>query len=636
MREEVRKYLFIGLSDEKEPFFQHAQQAGCIQFIDPLGRKKEEVPEEVQQLLLAIKVLRRLPVLEQEEGLHHVATNHIVTTILTLHAQYESLQEQERVLATEIARISPFGHFSCEDIAAIEQLGHCHVQFFCARSPTSITGEEPNDLIFISSVEGLDYYIAINDREVVHERMVELKFEHSLDELQLREQERASAAHRIEQELKSYAKYQALLHTALIDQFNHYHLSHAQSAVQGIMDDTLFAIEGWVPAHQVGRLKEIISPLEVTYEEVAITPTDVIPTCLDNRGMSRLGEDLVHIYDTPSATDKDPSPWVLWGFALFFSFIIADAGYGLIFLVLALFIRYRYPLLKGTAKRALNLFTVLSIACIGWGTLMTSFFGIPIAPDNPLRRISLVHWLVEKKADYELRHGDPLVQELRQNYPELREVADAHTFVSFIDEKSHKAIVLDALSDQIMFELALFIGVLHLLISLCRYVGRQWQHIGWIAFLIGAYLYFPAYLNTPSLLNFVGGIDLVQGGEVGLQLMSGGIATACLLSIIRHGWTGIFEIAVLIQVFADTLSYLRLYALGLSGAIVSATINEIASTLPLLPATLLILISHATNMILGTMSGVIHGLRLNFLEWYHYSFEGGGKQFQPLKLLIKE
>ena len=71
----------------------------------------------------------------------------------------------------------------------------------------------------------------------------------------------------------------------------------------------------------------------------------------------------------------------------------------------------------------------------------------------------------------------------------------------------------------------------------------------------------------------------------------------------------------------------------IAGAIVAGTINEIAVGLPIILGVLLIVISHLVNIVLGTMSGVIHGLRLNFLEWYHYSFEGGGKQFKPLKLL---
>ncbi len=153
---------------------------------------------------------------------------------------------------------------------------------------------------------------------------------------------------------------------------------------------------------------------------------------------------------------------------------------------------------------------------------------------------------------------------------------------------------------------------------------------------LSSYLYFPFYLQVPSLLNFVGGVDLAQGGAVGFQMMFIGIGIAWVLSIIKHGWVGLFEVVTLIQVFADTLSYLRLYALGLAGAIVASTINEIASGLPLILGILLILCYHFVNVVLSIMSGIIHGLRLNFLEWYHYSFEGGGKQFQPLRLLKKD
>lgn len=266
------------------------------------------------------------------------------------------------------------------------------------------------------------------------------------------------------------------------------------------------------------------------------------------------------------------------------------------------------------------------------------FFGMQIALDNPLRKLSLLQWLAEKKAAYIITHEGETQSEWLKKYPELASIKDPHQFVSFSPpgEHHHGSIILNKLTDNIMFELALFIGVVHLILSLSRYVRRNWHNIGWIAFLIGAYLYFPYYLNTPSFLNFVGGIDLVKGGEIGLELMLAGIGVAWVLSIIKHGWVGIFEITVLIQVFADTLSYLRLYALGLAGAIVGSTINEIASGLPLMIGILLILVSHFINIILGTMSGIIHGLRLNFLEWYHYSFEGGGKEFRPLKLLKKD
>lgn len=87
-----------------------------------------------------------------------------------------------------------------------------------------------------------------------------------------------------------------------------------------------------------------------------------------------------------------------------------------------------------------------------------------------------------------------------------------------------------------------------------------------------------------------------------------------------------------IQVFSDVLSYLRLYALGMAGMIVAQTFNGLGERFGIVIGTIIILIGHTVNINLSIMSGVIHGLRLNFLEWYHYCFEGGGKLFNPLRL----
>lgn len=636
MREDVKKFLFFGLEDDKDAFFQRAQEKGVIHFIDPNKIAHKEVPQDVQRVAAAIKILRGLPPREQEENYHGLDTDRIVDEILRLHEQNEKLLEEIRVTAIEISRIEPFGNFSFDDIAYIEKKGKCKIRFFCARPNLFEEEPEPENLIFVAAEHGLDYYAAVHDHPVSYERMIEMKFDHSLSELEQRKKAAQKEHLQVEHELKLYAKDNEFLHHALVEKLNQYNLYNAQTYVQQAMGGKLFGVEGWVPVNKVNQLKEVVGDLNIESEEIAIEPTDAVPTYLENHGVARLGEDLVHIYDTPSTSDKDPSMWVLGGFSLFFAFIIGDAGYGLVYLALALFLRYRYPNLKGAAKRVLDLFTILCVGCVIWGTLMTSFFGMQIDLNNPLRKLSLVQWLAEKKVAYHLLHHDETAREWMDKYPELNNVKDPHEFVSFSPDPRQGHIILNRMTDNIMFELALFIGVSHLILSLLRYTLRNWQNIGWVAFLVGAYLYFPFYLKTPSLLNYVGGIDLVKGGTFGLELMFAGIGVAWVLSIIRHGWSGIFEVMVLIQVFADTLSYLRLYALGLAGAIVASTINEIASGMPLLIGILLILISHFVNIILSTMSGIIHGLRLNYLEWYHYSFEGGGREFQPLKLLKRE
>ena len=63
------------------------------------------------------------------------------------------------------------------------------------------------------------------------------------------------------------------------------------------------------------------------------------------------------------------------------------------------------------------------------------------------------------------------------------------------------------------------------------------------------------------------------------------------------------------------------------------TFNDLGQALGFAAGMLVILLGHGVNVLLSIMGGTIHGLRLNFLEWYRYSFEGGGKLFEPLKRL---
>jgi V/A-type H+-transporting ATPase subunit I len=138
-------------------------------------------------------------------------------------------------------------------------------------------------------------------------------------------------------------------------------------------------------------------------------------------------------------------------------------------------------------------------------------------------------------------------------------------------------------------------------------------------------------MDTTSLIHYVFGVDKVRGAQNGLMMMYFGIGLAILISVFKHKILGLLEAMNIIQIFGDVMSYLRLYALGLSGSLVTATMNDLASGINIVFGFGLLLIAHLVNIVLGIMGGVIHGLRLNFLECYHYSFEGGGKRFNPLK-----
>lgn len=636
MRVDVEKHLFIGVKEEKEAFFRAAQDQGIVHFIDTGASSAIEVPENIQQVTQAIKIVRGLPTKEQLVTTDYTLANGISQSVVKLKHQLDQLLENKRILSLEISRVEIFGDFSNDDIRYIEKEGNKKIQFFCAKKGLAEEGKLPDEAIYVGSDHGLDYFITVNDSPQRYENMIEMKVEEPVSKLQIKLHQVKKEIQNTEEELKEYAKYNKYLHTALVDKMNRYHLAAASEYPEYALDDTLFVVEGWVPISKVDQLDALVKDREVYYSEVAIEEEDHIPTCLENSGASRVGEDLVHIYDTPSNTDKDPSLWVLGFFSLFFAFIVGDGGYGFIFLAVALYLRFKFRDVNKVGKRFFKLATLLAVSCIAWGFLTTSFFGISFAPDSPIQKVSLVDWLVNKKVDYHYRMQDSTFQSWTKQFPDIQGKATTAEILdnAAIVRNGKKSFEMyNKFSDGIMLELALVVGMIHIIFSFARYLDRNWAGVGWILFIIGGYLYFPYYLGTASMLHFIFGVDEVTIGVQGLYVLAAGFGLAIFLSIIQNKLFGLLEVTTLVQVFGDILSYLRLYALGLAGGIVSATVNELAGGLIFVAGILVIIVGHMINILLSIMGGVIHGLRLNFLEWYHYCFEGGGKMYNPLRKL---
>jgi V/A-type H+/Na+-transporting ATPase subunit I len=636
MRYDVKKFLFVGVEEDKELFFKKAQEVGIIHFIDRKGGKFHAVTQEVGKLTQAIKILRGLPTKDQEETEDYDLADGLTQKILCLKEKLNSLTEEEKILKLDISRVEAFGDFSMDDIAYIQKEGNRKVQFYCAKQDVYDGIKLPQDVIYVNSEHGLDYFVAINKEAKQYPKMIEMHIDHPLGELKKRYQSSQQEFHETDHRLKDYAKYNRLLHHALINKLNTDNLKTAQSFVDFPLKDTnLFVVEGWVPVHKIKELYHLVKEMNVHVEEIAVDPNEHVPTCLENEGAGRIGEDLVHIYDTPSNTDKDPSMWVLVFFSLFFSMIVGDAGYGLVFLLVAIYIQYKYSPFHKVGNRLWGLWVILSFSCIAWGFLTTSFFGITFAPNSPIRKYSLMHWLVEKKVAYHMKQNDATYREILKEHPQLKGITDPNEFLmkaTTVNPQGHFSYdVLSKFSDNIMMEFALLIGVVHVILSMGRNLKRNLTGIGWIIFLIGCYFYIPSFLDATSIIHFVFGVDKTEGPRDGLYLIFGGIVIAEIIALFKYRLLGVLEVMTIIQIFTDILSYLRLYALGLSGALFTATVNELAGSVVLVLGIVLVFIGHCVNMLLGIMGGVIHGLRLNFLEWYHYSFEGGGKMFTPLQ-----
>jgi V/A-type H+-transporting ATPase subunit I len=632
MRLDVKKYLFWGLKEEIDSFFRKAQQMGCVHFIESNPTPFNGITAEVDRATHALKILRSQPVVQQVEPAGFDAADSIIKQILALKREIDALNEQERILTLEIARIEPFGHFQFEDLLEIENAAQVKVQFFFASIDK--VKELPTEVFYVNSSQGLDYFIALNQEPKAYDKLVEMQIEKPLAE-EIRNRDGVKKQIRVkEQELKGLAKYNAYLHRYLNHLLNNYNREKVEHHVDLKLDDQLFSIQGWVPVNKAAELDQILNETHAHAAEIEIEPNDRTPTYLENEGLGKMGEDLVHIYDTPSSTDRDPSLWVLFSFIFFFALIIGDGGYGLVLVAIMLYLRYRYSGATGFGKRFLNLATILTVSVVVWGVLTNSFFGLTIPFDSPLRKVSLLNWLVEKKTEYHIAMHDSTYAGLVKQYPELQGIKDPVQFLRGIKEANGQSsyVLLDKFSRDIMMELALLIGVVHLTVSFARYLDRNLSGIGWIMFLVGGFLYFPIFLGATTFLHYIFYLDKGSSGQAGFHLMIGGIVVALFFAIIKYRLLGLTEGMNVIQVFGDVMSYLRIYALGLAGGIVSTTINDLTAGLPIVIGLLIALIGHAFNIALGIMGAVIHGLRLNFLEWYHYSFEGGGKLFNPLRL----
>lgn len=637
MRRDVKKLLIWGGRKDRDLFFARAQEFGSIEFIDPDPRHAEEYPEELSKLIAAKKVLRKLPPLRQEELEGWESAGEIADRILELDDLVAHCDEEIRLLRQEIIRIHVFGDFSLEDLQVIQERGNRVLQFFFAQSGRKEEKPLPPEVFYVGSAFDLEYFVAINRTKKRYPGLTEMEIAHPMGELRDRLKTILQRRRLAWRELKSLEKRRFYLEQALIYHLNQAHLTNAQEYAALALGDSLFVVEGWIPVHRMDDLEAMLGGLSVQVEEIAIEPEDRVPTALDNEGDARIGEDLVHIYDTPSRTDRDPSRWVLWAFASFFAIIMADAGYGLILLATSLYLTFRLRKRVGLARRFASLALILSTSAVLWGVFTNAWFGIQLDPDNPLRKISFTNALVHEKVAYAIDHPESsLYKEWVTDFPQLAEVDTVEGWLSsaaVMREGRISYTLLDSFSNDVLLEIALMIGVLHLCLAFLRVLDRNWAGIGWILFLIGGYLYFPHILDATSMAHYWWGIPPDVATYEGLRLIILGVSLAVLLALIQKRLKGAGEIINLIQIFADGLSYLRLYALGLASAMMSLTFNDIAGDSGIFFGVIILFLGHSVNLTLAIVAGVIHGLRLNFLEWYRHCFDGGGKMLAPLRLL---
>jgi V/A-type H+-transporting ATPase subunit I len=373
---------------------------------------------------------------------------------------------------------------------------------------------------------------------------------------------------------------------------------------------TVSWFSGFVPAGELGVLKR--GAAENGWALLADDPgkDDLVPTKLKNNKFAELINPLTDFLEVvPGYNEVDISGWFLFFFCIFFGMIFGDAGYGSLLLLGSI-----AGIVK-TAKKGvpavLKLLFLLGLSNFTWGVLTCSWFGIQDLSALPdfLRTISL-----------------PLIS----NVTAARSPRD-------------KSLVQQNLM-IFCFSLALLqLSIGHILAIVKGRTLKALADIGSIAMLAGMYCVVLSliasneYRRIPLLMPAV----YVLAGGFLLNFLFANYEGHFGRSVLESFKNIISVILGVANVFSDIMSYIRLWAVGLAGAAIASTVNSMAG--PMLGhfilfvfGVVLLVFGHGLNLVLNVLSVLVHGVRLNTLEFSgHAGLSWSGYAYRPFAKRIK-
>jgi len=313
------------------------------------------------------------------------------------------------------------------------------------------------------------------------------------------------------------------------------------------------------------------------------TPDDEVPTLIRNPRWLQPVATVFNFIDTfPGYRERDISGVFYLFFSLFYAMLIGDAGYALVFLAITAGIQLKYG--RRIPQQPLYLMYVLNVAMLIWGVLTGSYFGMELAQGAFLRKLV---------------------------------VLDSANFYSVVS--------LCFIIAAVQLTLAHLWNFAQMMNS-----PKGFEQLGWAGIIIFMYFVANKLILDKPLPPFV----LYSG----LTLL---VLTFGLFIYDKRGEdliAGVIQFPFnVINCFGDIASYIRLFAVGFAGVATSLAFNGIAEQVGMnnaltgFIAALILVIGHALNMVLGLLAVLVHGLRLNTLEFSgHLGQEWSGSRYQPL------
>ncbi|MDR0349645.1 MAG: ATPase [Tannerella sp.] len=599
----MKKYTFLVYYKGYMQFLERIKELDVLHIIEkPEGIEENDALRDKMQLASRIKyVLKKLEFIRPEKGILALAdVNRDGLTVLDeIENQLsEKEQLQQKLIQTEKERdrMEAWGEFNHKRINELKKAGFVLNFFSCPVRKFDQEWEVRYNAFEVDTVGSTIYFVTVT-------RPGE-SIEMDADHVTLSEKTAPELDVEIKTIRSTIEQFDGQLQNRALSDYNTLKEKEAEVLTAAIFDRVVLntqskaenkvkLLEGWCPEGSEDALNAYLESSDVYYETSEPAEEEKVPIKLKNNKFARMFEFIGELYDLPNYHERDLTAYFAPFYAVFFGLCLGDAGYGLLFLILGLFARTKMK--DPVFKSVMSLIAWLGGATIVMGLVSATFFGISLL-DAP--------W-------------------------------------SWIQQ--FKTVMLD--SNQLFYN-ALILGVVQILFGMIlKWVGEiqrtgfasSLPTLGWLFLLMGCGGVFA--LSAFGLINPA----TAKWGYIIFGSL-GGICVFLLNNIKRNPLinvgSGLWDAYNMVTgLLGDVLSYIRLFALGLSGGVMGLVFNDLGLSMgedigiPVvsqLVTLFILLFGHGINIFIAALGAFVHPMRLTFVEFYKNSgFQGGGKKYRP-------
>lgn len=598
----MKKLTFLVYHKEYDAFLNNLRDLGVVHIAEKQQGMADNsaLQEKIRlsaRLSATIKLLQNIKteekVTDDSETVSASRGMQILDEVDELLNHKSSLQQQVLAYEKELAVLEPWGDFSPESIAKLRDSGYDIGFYISTEANFNEDWIEAYNAMVINRVASKVYFITFTktnqeiDLDVERIKLPDRSYGQTQELIQCNKEELL----RQEETLHNIARKDIPSLLAARKELNgEIEFDQVVLNTEPAAGEKLMLLQGWLPASEEDPIVAYLNSQSVYYDIKKPAPEDNVPIQLNNKGLFAWFEPICKLYMLPKYNELDLTPFFAPFFMLFFGLCLGDSGYGLFLLLGVTLYRLLAKNIGKTMKPILSLVQLLAASTFFCGMLTGTFFGANF---------------------YDL------------DWP-------------FIQRMKH-AIAMD---NNDMFQLSLLLGVIQILFGMIlKAVNQAIQFgfkyavgtIGWIILLVS--------VGLAAVLPAV----FPMGGTAHLVILA--IAGAMILfynspdkNIFINFGLGLWDSYNMVTgLLGDILSYVRLFALGLSGGILASVFNSLAVGMspdnviagPIVMV-LIFVIGHSINIFMNVLGAMVHPMRLTFVEFFKNSgYEGGGKEYKP-------